>query len=154
MYSRKEHAERLATTFGFDCDACRGAIQRDLNSQDTGAVYVARRDDGLYTIGATTSPPDEHVREMSRVTKHLHTLVHTIAVLDIRALEGHLRRQLNAFLTERRDLYALPPEVVQALSSKRHLCEVPSPYLKKGHVPGFSEYIGAVEKAVRLATAA
>jgi hypothetical protein len=152
MYSRTEHGERIVSTFGFDCDSCRSAILRDINSPDLGAVFIARRDDGLYAVGATTTPPAEHLRELNRVTKRAHILVHTIAVLDVRALEQHLRRQLEAFHTGQRELYALPDEVLAALCAKRHFCNVPSPYLgKSASVPGFSDYIGAVEKAVRVA---
>ena len=152
MYSRREHAERLMSTFGFDCASCRAGILRDINSPDIGAVYVARRDDGLYKIGATTSSPVEHLRDLSGVTKRVHTLVHTIAVLDCRALEGHLHRRLDPFLANRRQWYALPPGVLDAVCATRHICEVPSPYLNKPTtIPGFHDYIGAVEEAIRAA---
>lgn len=154
MYSRREHAERLVSTFGFDCESCRAEILRDINAPDIGVVYVARRDDGLYRIGATTSSPVEHVRELSRVSKRVHTLVHTIAVLDSHALEGHLHRHLDAFLDDRRLWYALPPGVVGAICATKHLCEVPSPYLKgPTTIPGFYNYIRAVEQAISAAVA-
>jgi hypothetical protein len=152
MYSRKDHAERLVSTFGFDCKSCRAAILRDLNSPDIGAVYVGQRDDGLYKIGATSSPPLEHLSDISRVSKRQHTLVHTIAALDAHALEGHLHRRLDAFLADRREWYALPPGVLGAICATRHICEVPSPYLNKPTtIPGFNEYIGAVDEAIRAA---
>jgi hypothetical protein len=149
MYSRKEHAERLVSTFGFDCESCRAGILRDINAPDIGAVFVGRRDDGLYRIGATTSPPAAHLAEISRVTKREHTLVHTIAVLDSRALEGQLQRRLDPFLDERRVWYALPPAVLAAVCATRHICEVPSPYLKgPTTIPGFYNYIRDLEHAI------
>ena len=152
MYSRKEHAERLATTFGFDCESCRAGILRDINAPEIGAVFVGRRDDGLYRIGATTSSPAAHLADLSRVTKREHTLVHTIAVLDTHALEGHLQRRLDPFLDDRRVWYALPPGVLAAVCATEHLCEVPSPYLKgPTTIPGFYSYIRNLEQAITAA---
>lgn len=154
MYSRKEHGARLVATFGFDCEACSSAIMRDVNSPEIGAVCVGLRDDGLYVITATVSSPIELMRERTRVTKHEHTLVHTIAVLDTPALELHLRRRLEGFSTGKRDLYALPPAVLAAVCSTSHLCVVPSPFAGSlASAAGFREYIGAVEKAVGAAGA-
>jgi hypothetical protein len=152
MYSRKEHAERIVSTFGFDCESCRAAILRNINAPEIGAVYVAQRDDGLYRIGATNAPPAEHVRELSRVTKREHTLVHTVAVLDSHALEGQLQRRLEPFMDARRVYYALPPGVFDAICATSHLCEVPSPYLKgPTSIPGFFAYAKALDQAIAAA---
>ena len=150
MYSRKEHAERIISTFGFDCASCRAAIFRDINAPDIGAVFVARRDDGLYKVGATTTSPIAHIRELSCVTKREHTLVHTISVLDSRALEGQVQRHLDAYLDDRHQWYALPPEVVDVLCSTGHLCDVPSPYLNRlTTFPEFDRFIKALDRATR-----
>jgi hypothetical protein len=149
MYSRKEHAERLAATFGFECAACRAEIARSINVPGIGAIVVARRVDGLFRIGATTVSPVEYVRELSRVSKREHVLVHSISVLDTRALEGHLQRQLDPFLDERRMWYALPPAVVDAICAKSHFCEVPSPYLTGAATAGFDSYLRSLEREVR-----
>jgi hypothetical protein len=120
-----------------------------MNAPDIGAVFIGRRDDGLYKIGATTTSPVAHVRELSRVTKREHTLVHTISVLDSRALEGHLQRHLDPYLADRQS-YALPPGVVDALCSTGHICEVPSPYLNEpAAIPGFGRFIKALDHATR-----
>ena len=149
MYSRKEHAERIVTTFGFDCVSCRTAILRDTNAPDIGAVYVGQRDNGLYKIGATTSSPILHLRELSQATRREHTLVHTIAVLDSRALESHLHRRLDAFLDDRRQWYALSPAVLEAICAEKHFCDVPPSYLMAPSTnSALYKYLRGIENAI------
>lgn len=149
MYSRKEHAERIVSTFGFDCVSCRAAIVRETNAPDIGAVYIGRRDDGLYKIRATTKSPADDLRELSSVTKREHTLVHTIAVLDSRALEKHLHRRLDAFLDERRQWHELSPALLDAICAVSHLCEVPAThYAGSPTGSGFHAYIKGIERAI------
>jgi hypothetical protein len=149
MYSRKEHAERLVSTFGFDCAACRAAILRETNAPDIGVVYVGQRDHGLYKIGATTSSPIAHLRELSQATRREHTLVHTIAVLDSRALENHLHRRLDAFLDDRRQWYALSPAVLDAVCAENHFCDVPPSYLLGPTTnSAFYRYLSGIDSAI------
>ncbi len=148
MYSRKEHAERLVLKFGFECSACRAEVARSIDSPTTGVVCVARRDDGLYAIEATTSSPADFIREISSTTKRQHTLVHSMAVLDAKALEGQLHRHLEGFLDSRRRWYEPPPAIVDKVCAARHFCEVPSPYRSGAAASSaFDTYIKAVERA-------
>ena len=118
-----------------------------------GAVFLARRNDGRFKIGATTSSPVLHLRALTHTTKREHTLVHTIAVLDSRALAGHLHRRLDACLDDRRQYYVLSPALVEAICAVDHLCEVPAPYLLGSMTnSAFSKYIIGVENAVGVGT--